>query len=312
MFNGAYGCFCDEEYSNQNREIKSLKQKLNTIDNEILKHKIKFENMKNILTGEITKFLDRYSYYMDLLNYIQPIEIHHEIHRFIEGHLDFIKSNLMKAKMRNQMLINDLINDIYKKNLILQNLIIKIEYTEKLIEICNRYQTAKNQLGLNEYNINKNYNKIYSNDSKKRNYFKIGLNLNSFYNDSNDWLNGTESSKWIKAYHGIGRHIINDNIEMKNIIDRIKKIGLKNGKTNVHQNCNDINHPGNKVGIGVYVTPDFNIAQNYAGKITENNEPAYVIAELRVRKDSIRQCDCIEARNYWVLNGNINEIKVVN
>ena len=210
------------------------------------------------------------------------------------------------------MLINDLINKIYKKNLILQNLFIKIQYTEKLIEICNRYETAIKQLGLNEYNINKNYNKIYSNDSKKRNYFKIGLNLNSFYKDSNDWLNGRESSKWIKAYHGIGRHINNDNIEMKNIIDRIKKIGLKNGKNNVHKNCNDINHPGNKVGIGVYVTPDFNIAQNYAGIITENNEPAYVIAEVRVRKDSIRKCDCIDAKNYWVLNGNIDEIKVVN
>ena len=299
--NGAYGCFCDEEYSNQNKEIDSLKQKLNKIDKEILKRTVEFKILKNILSGEITKFSDHYYHYIDLLNNIQPIEIHHEIHRFIEGHLDLIKSKLLKAKMRNQMLINDLINDIYKKNLILQNLIIKIEYTEKLIEICNRYQTAKKQLGLNEYNINNNYNKIYSNDSKKRNYFKIGLNLNSFYQDSNDWLNGRESSKWIKAYHGIGRHT-NDNIEMKNIIDRIKKIGLKNGKTNVHQNCNDINHPGNKVGIGVYVTPDFNIAQNYAGKITENNEPAYVIAELRFRKDSIRQCDCIEARNYWVLS----------
>ena len=176
--NGAYGCFCDEEYSNQNKEIDSLKQKLNKIDKEILKRTVEFKILKNILSGEITKFSDHYYHYIDSLNNIQPIEIHHEIHRFIEGYLDLIKSKLLKAKMRNQMLINDLINDIYKKNLILQNLIIKIEYTEKLIEICNRYQTAKKQLGLNEYNINNNYNKIYSNDSKKRNYFKIGLNLN--------------------------------------------------------------------------------------------------------------------------------------
>ena len=90
------------------------------------------------------------------------------------------------------------------------------------------------------------------------------------------------------------------------------EIGLKNGKNNVHQYCNDINHPRNKVGIGVYVTPNFSTAKLYAGKITRNNEQAYVIAEVRVRRDLIRQCNCPEASDYWVLNGNINEIKVVN
>ena len=38
-------------------------------------------------------------------------------------------------------------------------------------------------------------------------------------------------------------------------------------KNNVHANHNDINHPGKKIGIGVYVTPNINTAKLYAGTI---------------------------------------------
>jgi hypothetical protein len=118
----------------------------------------------------------------------------------------------------------------------------------------------------------------------------------------------TNDKEWIEAYHGTGRHCNNDD-EIKDMIKSIFSKGFKNGKNNVHADCQDINHPGKKIGIGVYVTPNFKIAKEYAGKIFFEGRKFYTIFSVLVKKKAIRKCSCLTASEYWVLNGSSDEIK---
>ena len=62
------------------------------------------------------------------------------------------------------------------------------------------------------------------------------------------------NNTWVKAFHCTGRNCKNEN----EIRDR-----FKNGIINAHAECYDIYHPGRKIGIGVYVTPNIETAKSY-------------------------------------------------
>ena len=115
------------------------------------------------------------------------------------------------------------------------------------------------------------------------------------------------NEEWINAYHGTGRNCKNDK-EIIDMIQSIYKNGFRNGKNNFHSECPDINHPGYKVGIGVYVTPIFEIAKNYAGEIEIQGERYSTIFLVKVKQNCIRRCNCPNALNYWVVNGSPDEI----
>ena len=117
----------------------------------------------------------------------------------------------------------------------------------------------------------------------------------------------TFDERWISAYHGTGRNCYNDD-EIKDMIENISYNGFKNGRNNVHANCQDINHPLKKVGIGVYVTPNLEIAKQYAGIISFEGKKYYTIFLVKVKKSAIRRCNCPEATDYWVVNGSFDEI----
>ena len=130
-------------------------------------------------------------------------------------------------------------------------------------------------------------------------WFGIGLKVLGKYNDDN-WLNDRdEKSKWAIAYHGLGRMKSFDEIKniLKNII--IKGEGLIPGSSQIKSNCNDIRHPGKKVGTGVYLTSSLNIAEGYSGIIPLYNKKYKIILMARVLIDQIREP---EDFNYWVLN----------
>ena len=40
--------------------------------------------------------------------------------------------------------------------------------------------------------------------------------------------------------------------------------GFRQGQNQINTNDNDLRHPGNKCGEGIYCTPDIEIAENYA------------------------------------------------
>ena len=113
--------------------------------------------------------------------------------------------------------------------------------------------------------------------------------------------------KWVEAYHGTGRNCKND-FEIKDMIQSIWKNGFKNGSINAHANCMDINHPRKRVNVGVYVTPNLETAKEFAGTINFEGEEYKTIFLVKIKEDAIRQCNCPEALDYWVVNGSPDEI----
>ena len=106
-------------------------------------------------------------------------------------------------------------------------------------------------------------------------------------------MNNSEG-EWCVAYHGIGN-------------GNIYKSSFKPEGGQSHENCDDIFHPGKKVGNGVYCTQKIESAEQYAG-ISEINGIKYqIVLMTRVKPDAIRQCRC--ENNYWVVDGTPNEIR---
>ena len=137
----------------------------------------------------------------------------------------------------------------------------------------------------------------------------IGLKVIDKYED-NDWI-AMENKKgeWCVAYHGVGNKKESDKV--KKITGSIYKSQFKIGPNQMHENCDDIFHPGQKVGKGVYCTPKIKIAEGYAG-ISEINGIKYkTVLMTRVKPDAIRQCDCTvqDETDYWVVYGTPDEIR---
>ena len=70
---------------------------------------------------------------------------------------------------------------------------------------------------------------------------------------------------------------------------------------------NDINHPGEKVGEGVYCSPDPKVLDDEGGIVDIKGKKYKIGFMLRVKPDKIRIAQ--SNQNYWVLNGNSEEIR---
>ena len=190
----------------------------------------------------------------------------------------------------------------------LQNL--KEIHSDTLLGAC---KLKKNQLdprgnriegwGINEMRGSKPYNPPLG-------WIGIGLNVMDKYDDGdNTWLDMNNlEGEWCVAYHGIGQKHNSD--QVKKITGLIINSELKAGSGQVHEDCLDKFHPGKKVGIGVYCTPNIETAAGYAG-ISEINGISYkTVFMLRVKPDAIRCCsECNFAKDYWVVNGTSDEIR---
>ena len=137
----------------------------------------------------------------------------------------------------------------------------------------------------------------------------FGLNvLNKYDGGNNDWLayNGNKN-EWAVAYHGIGTKV-RCNVEdaTANIINGENFIV---GKGQFYENYDDENHKGEKVGKGVYCSPDPNVMEDYASSsnIVVNGTNYKMGFMMRVKPDKIR---CPKSKSdYWVLNGTTNEMR---
>ena len=120
-----------------------------------------------------------------------------------------------------------------------------------------------------------------------------------------------QAGEWCVAYHGVGSGQNSENV--KNITGKIVKSEFKEGPGQAHKNCNDQFHPGKKVGVGVYCTPNIETAERYAGIADINGETYKTALMVRVKPQALRHCDsCLDSKepnNYWVVNGTTNEIR---
>ena len=140
-------------------------------------------------------------------------------------------------------------------------------------------------------------------------WIRYGLNvLGKYDNGNDDWLAyDNRKGEWCIAYHGVGQGQNSDKV--KEIVKLIANSNLKPGNGQAYENAEDCRHKPNKVGRGVYCTPDPNVTikDGYAGIADVNGESYYMAFMLRVKPDKIR-CSASK-KEYWVLNGNDNEIR---
>ena len=127
----------------------------------------------------------------------------------------------------------------------------------------------------------------------------FGLNvINKYDNGNNDWLAcDGRPGEWYVAYHGACRG--NSSEQIKQIIKPILQQNLKPGSGQGFSGSNDIFHPGQKVGVGVYCSPNIAVANGYAGTIEVRGFKYQVAFMLRVKPDKIRAGN----NDIWVLNG---------
>jgi hypothetical protein len=116
-----------------------------------------------------------------------------------------------------------------------------------------------------------------------------GLKVLGKYDKGNNvWLNyDGAQGEWCVAYHGAS--------------------SKNNQNYNVMRDVEDSNHPGQKVGEGVYCSPKPNVLDSDGGIVQVGNKKYKIGFMLRVKPDKIR----IAKTNpdYWVLNGNSDEIR---
>ena len=135
----------------------------------------------------------------------------------------------------------------------------------------------------------------------------IGLKVMDHYDDNNIWLGKNNvNGEWSVAYHALGKGQSSDNV--KKTIGLISKMSFRPGPGQMHAQCDDINHPGNKVGNGVYVTPSISNAEAYAG-ISEINGIKYkIVLMVRVKPEAVRECNC--KSRFWIVNGNCDDTRL--
>ena len=112
--------------------------------------------------------------------------------------------------------------------------------------------------------------------------------LGKYDNGNNVWLNyNGVKGEWCVAYHGASQKINHNYSKMRDE--------------------EDSNHPGQKVGEGVYVSPKPNVLDNEGGIVTIGNKKYKIGFMLRVNPTKLRIAK--SNPDYWVLNGNSSEIR---
>jgi hypothetical protein len=134
-----------------------------------------------------------------------------------------------------------------------------------------------------------------------------GLNvLNKYDNGNNDWLacNG-RPGEWCVAYHGVARGQSSD--QVKNVIKLVLENNLKAGGGQSKKNKNDDNHPGQKIGVGVYTSPNPQFLDSYAGIMEIEGVKYKAGFMLRLKPDKIRYSN--SSPDEWIINGDFSELR---
>ena len=180
----------------------------------------------------------------------------------IDATLNYFDIELDKLKkVKEAKLYRENLNKIVQKKLEenqkhIEKIRENIRFLEEIIEYLR-------QLFLYNYFLpsNEEEEDNIDDDFLPSNWGRLPINVLGKYDDGDDlWIN--DDNEWEKALHGTGRHCKTDE-EIKEMIDSIVTHGFKSGVNNVHENGNDILHPGKKIGKGVYVTPKIDIAKKY-------------------------------------------------
>ena len=130
--------------------------------------------------------------------------------------------------------------------------------------------------------------------------------IDRFDKGNNAWIDyrNTEG-EWSVAYHGVGSLL--GSSELLNIINFFFMNNLQTGIRQQFKDSKDIYHEGEKVGEGVYVTPNPKVLEQYCGVFNYNGAKYKIGFMTRVKPEKIRCPE--EEKDFWVINGTDNEIR---
>ena len=134
----------------------------------------------------------------------------------------------------------------------------------------------------------------------------FGLKVKGKYDEGNDdWLAyDGNSNEWAVAYHGIGTKL---GMTLEKATHNIIAGGFKAGKGQAYEYDDDANHPGQKVGKGVYCSPQPSVMDSYAHSTNVNGKSYKMGFMMRVKPDKIRYSN--NMKDYWVLDGTTEEMR---
>jgi len=131
----------------------------------------------------------------------------------------------------------------------------------------------------------------------------MGIDLNilgKYDNGNDDWVkdNGNKN-EWAVSYHNT------KGMFLKPIVTN----GFKIGQNQSYKDANDIYHPGQKVGTGIYFNNNLNLLEYFADlQSFEFKGKKYMAALMaRLKPDKIRSPS--SSPNFWVLNPTFDEIR---
>ena len=134
----------------------------------------------------------------------------------------------------------------------------------------------------------------------------FGIEVEQRYKNDPDWIaSDGRQGEWAVAYHGFGCRM--QSPQLKSIIKTIIHDNLRPGSGQAFAGADDNRHKGQKCGTGVYVTPNINIAYNYAGVITLGKKNYKLVIMVRVNPSYIREP--VTQPQYWIVDGNINQLR---
>ena len=134
-----------------------------------------------------------------------------------------------------------------------------------------------------------------------------GLRVEGVYGD-NTWIGmNNVDGEWCVAYHGVARG--QESKEVARIAGIIPKSGFKPSTWGKATNEDDIRHPGEKCGLGVYCSPDISYIEknDYAGIIEFNGKKYKCALMLRVNPKKIRQSSIYNKE--YILEPTTDEIR---
>ena len=137
-------------------------------------------------------------------------------------------------------------------------------------------------------------------------WMAFGIEVTKRYQGNADWLGSNGSpGEWAVAYHGFGSRMGSDQI--KSIIKTIIHDNLKPGAGQACAQCDDMKHPGQKCGTGVYITPNIDVAYGYAGVITLGKKNYKLVIMVRVNTYYLRIPTT--QKDYWIIDGKSNQLR---
>ena len=121
-----------------------------------------------------------------------------------------------------------------------------------------------------------------------------------------EWISSDGSpGEWAVAYHGFGCHMGSEQI--KEIIKTIIHDNLKPGPGQACVSYQDKRHKGKICGTGVYVTPNIDIANGYAGSIKLGNKMYKLVIMVRVKPSKIREP--WNEQDFWIVDGKSDQLR---